>query len=106
MLRQNYNFNFIILIPTFYTAVCIVDGTKHENGSSWTPDNDGACVQCSCKNGVSDCSKRSDCEKDTTAKCLYGDKVVDSGEKWVDGCLECECLVSRYDLCILTSKMV
>ena len=51
-------------------------------------------MECSCKNGVSECSKRSDCEEDAVKLCSYGDEVVESGEKWVDGCQECECLVS------------
>ena len=72
-----------------------MDGTRHENGSSWASGDDEVCVECSCKNGVSECGKRSDCEKSNMEICSYGDKVTDSGEKWVDGCLQCECLVSR-----------
>ena len=53
-------------------------------------------MECSCKNGVSECGKRNDCEKSNIdVVCSYGSKVADSGEKWVDGCLQCECLVSR-----------
>ena len=78
-----------------YSTACIVDGMRYENGSSLPSGDDEACVECSCKNGVSECGKRNDCEKSNMEVCSYGSKVADSGEKWVDGCLQCECLVSR-----------
>ena len=73
-----------------------MDGTRHENGSSWSPaDGEASCVECTCKDGVSHCSEKSDCRVgDVNEECSYKGKVAISGEKWVDGCMECECMVS------------
>ena len=52
-------------------------------------------MECTCKDGVSRCSEKSYCGVgDVNEECSYEGKVAISGEKWVDGCMECECLVS------------